>query len=366
MLEEARTLGQLVKEGWRPKRTIVYAAWDGEEPMLLGSTEWVDDHEEELRRRAVVDINSDNTGRGFLSVSGSHTLEHFVNSVAHDLDDPDAKMSIWKRLQASRIAQGGQEQRREARTRGDLRIDALGSGSDYSAFLQHNGTASLDFRFEELDSRGGIYHSAYDDLFHYTHFLDTDFRYTRALAHAAGTAIVRLADTDLLPFEFTDLADTVRTYVNELQALLKQQQADMKERNLEIDEGVFAAIYDPRHPLVAPTSEEVPPALNFAPLENASSRLTRAADRYRNASDAVRPNPGTDQSILRQVNARLMQSERQLIDPGGLPRRPWYRHLLYAPGAYTGYSVKTIPGVRARSLCHAKGGSIGWTITCNK
>ena len=346
LLEEARAIGQLVKEGWRPKRTIVYVAWDGEEPMLLGSTEWVERHDEELRRHAVLYVNSDGNGRGFLSVGGSHTLEHFVDALARDIEDPDTKVSAWKRLQALRIAGGRGDQRTEARSRPDLRINALGSGSDYSPFLQHSGTASLDIRFDGLDN-DGVYHSVYDDFYHFTQFLDTDFRYGRALAQTAGTAVVRMADAELLPFDFTNLADTVQMYIRELQTLLKQQQDEVKERNREIEEGVFAALADPRRPLVAPKPQDVAPAINFAPLENAAGRLARAADRYKRAADAARPRmAAADPAIVRAVNARLIQSERQLTDPDGLPRRPWYRHLLYAPGFYTGYAVKTIPGVR--------------------
>jgi N-acetylated-alpha-linked acidic dipeptidase len=344
-LEEARAIGELLKRGWRPKRTIIYLGWDGEEPGLLGSTEWVEHHADELRQKAVVYINTDGNGRGFLSAGGSHPLEQFINAVARDVEDPDTTLSVWKRLQASRIASGSPEQRSDARGRADLRIDALGSGSDYSPFLQHLGTPTLHLYFDGLD-QDGIYHSIYDDFHHFTKFLDTDFRYGRALAQTAGTAVIRLADADLLPFEFTNLADTVQMYVKEVQALLKQRQDEIKERNRQIEDGVFAAIADPRRPMRAPQVEAVPPAINFAPLENAATALTRAAERYKKAADAARPRIAANTAILRAVNARLIQSERQLTDPAGLPKRPWYRHLLYAPGFYTGYSVKTLPGVR--------------------
>src|SRR5206468_12396927 len=129
------------------------------------------------------------------SAAGSHTLEQFVNTVARDIEDPDTKVSVWKRLQASRIATAGAEQRSELRSRTDLRIDALGSGSDYSPFLQHSGTPTLNLGFGGADD-DGIYHSVYDDFYHYTRFLDTDFRYGRALVQTVGTAVVRLADAD--------------------------------------------------------------------------------------------------------------------------------------------------------------------------
>jgi N-acetylated-alpha-linked acidic dipeptidase len=343
-LEEARALGELVKRGWRPKRTIVYAAWDGEEQGLLGSTEWVEDHEQELRDKAAVYINTDGNGRGFLTAGGSHALEGFINSVARDIEDPETKESVWKRMQARAIATAAAGPRAEVRERADLRIGALGSGSDYSPFLQHAGVASINLAFGGLDESDGIYHSIYDDYYHFTKFLDTDFAYGRALAQTVGTTVIRLAESDVMPFQFTHLADTAQTYVRELQTLLKERQDEVRERNRQIDEGVFASVADRRRPVRAPAVEEVPPALNFAPLENAASALTGAAERYRKAFESARLKLTPESA--RAVNVRLMQSERLLTDPAGLPRRPWYRHLLYAPGFYTGYAVKTMPGVR--------------------
>jgi N-acetylated-alpha-linked acidic dipeptidase len=343
-VEEARAFGELLKTGWRPRRTIVYTAWDGEEPMLLGSTEWVEKHEEDLKK-AVVYINSDGNGRGFFGASGSHTLEHFVNLVARDIKDPETGMTVWKRMQSRQITRGSADTRAEARSRPDLRIGAMGSGSDYSPFLQHSGTPSLNFGYGGEDD-DGIYHSIYDDFYHYTKFADTDFAYGRALAETMGTAVIRLADADVLPYEFTNLADTVARYNTELQTLLRNRQSEIRERNRQIDDGVFDAMRDPKKPLVIPAKEDVPPALNFAPLDNASAALTRAADRYKKALDTARPKLPGAADVVVAVNQRLIQSERVLTDPEGLPGRPWYRHLLYAPGTYTGYGVKTVPGVR--------------------
>jgi N-acetylated-alpha-linked acidic dipeptidase len=343
-LEEARALGELVKQGWRPKRTIVYAAWDGEEQGLIGSTEWVEHNLPELREKAAVYINTDGNGRGFLSAGGSHALESLVNAVAKDIEDPQTKGSVWKRMQAREIVMGAPASRAEARTRPDLRISALGSGSDYSAFLQHAGIPSLNISFGEMDSSDGIYHSIYDDYYHFTKFLDTDFAYGRALAQTVGSLVIRLADADVLPFQFTSLADTVQVYVSELQTQLKEMQGAATEHNRKMDEGVYAAIADPRRPTRAPVAETVPPSINFAPLENAASALAQAADRYRKALDSARS--GLSPEAIKRINKALIQSERQLTDEAGLPRRPWYRHLLYAPGFYTGYSVKTMPGVR--------------------
>ena len=343
-LEEARALGELVKQGWRPKRTIVYAAWDGEEQGLLGSTEWVEHHEAELRDKAAVYINTDGNGRGFLGVGGSHALEPLVNAVAKEVEDPETKGSVWKRMQARAIAMGPQPARNEARSRPDLRIGALGSGSDYSAFLQHAGIPSLNVSFSGLDDSEGVYHSIYDDYYHFTKFLDTDFAYGRALAQTVGSLVIRLADEDVLPFQFTSLAETVQTYVDELQAQLRQQQSETRELNTQIEEGVFTSIADPRRAFRAPVVDTVPPSINFAPLENAASALTQAAERYKTMLDASRSRLTPD--AIRSLNKSVIQSERQLTHEAGLPRRSWYRHLLYAPGFYTGYAVKTMPGVR--------------------
>ena len=344
-LEEARAFGELLKTGWKPKRTIVYAAWDGEEPGLLGSTEWVEAHADELTKKAVVYINTDGNGRGFLGALGSHTLEHFVNGVAKSLDDPEANVSVWQRLQAVRIAYGKDEERKDARDRHDLRIAALGSGSDYTPFLQHLGIASLNIGYGDEDD-GGIYHSIYDDWYWYTHFSDTDFKYGKLLAQTVGTAVIRTADADVLPFEFTDLAETVNGYVKDLQTLLKKEQDDAKENNRQLDDGVFAAVNDPRRPLLPPKRKVVPPAINFAPLENAASALTEAAARYKKALSASRQKLASDPQALAALNAKLILSERQFLSAQGLKGRPWYKHMLYAPGFYTGYAVKTMPGVR--------------------
>lgn len=347
-LEEARALGALLKQGWKPKRTIIYCAWDGEEPGLLGSTEWAEEHAEELRSHAVVYINSDSNGRGYLSMAGSHSLEHFINDVAREIQDPETKLSVWKRDQLRAIADASAPEKRvEARERPDLRIDPLGSGSDYTAFLQHDGIASLDLGFSGED-HGGIYHSIYDDFYWYTHFDDTDFSYGRALAQTAGSAVMRLADAELLPFEFTDFADTAQMYVRDLKMVLKGMQDDARERNLEITEGVFTATADPREKYLPPQPEAIPPYLNFAPLENAADKLSRTAAEYHQAYERVSQNGGAAlaSANLAEINEQLMQSERKLLTSAGLPNRPWYKHQLYAPGYYTGYDAKTIPAVR--------------------
>jgi N-acetylated-alpha-linked acidic dipeptidase len=355
LMEEMRALGTLLKQGWKPKRTIVYCAWDGEEPGLLGSTEWAEAHAGELRQKGAVYLNSDSNGRGILEVQGSHTLEKFVNGVARDIEDPETKGSVWKRLQAFRIARAegnAVAERQEARQRPDLRIGALGSGSDYTAFLDHLGVASVNLNFGGEDS-GGIYHSIYDDFYWYTHFSDTEFVYGRALAQTAGTAVMRLADAELLPLDFANFTDTVWRYVDEVQRLAKDKRDQIIERNRQLDEGVFAATDDPRRPKRPPAREEVPPFLNFAPLENGLAALQRTTERYDLALERAAENGGAALAraalagvALREVNARLIAVERALTLSDGLPNRPWFKHQIYAPGFYTGYGVKTLPAVR--------------------
>jgi len=313
--------------------------------MLLGSTEWVEEHDKELAQHAVAYINSDSNQRGYLEVEGSHSLEHLVNDVARDIQDPETNLSVSRRSQLRKIEQAKTEDdRKELRQRADLRIEALGSGSDYTAFLDHIGVASLNVGYGGEDT-SGIYHSAYDDFYWFTHFADKDFVYGRALSQTAGTAVLRLANADLLPFEFTDLADTIRLYQKQLKKLADDERAETIERNKEIEEGVFTATDDPRRPKVPPPHVDAPPFLNFAPLDNAADALTHSAERYQAAVKKAWP-AGVSAATLQDLNQKLMDSERRLTATEGLPRRPWYKHMLYAPGVYSGYGVKTLPGIR--------------------
>ncbi len=356
LLEEARALSLLLKQGWRPRRTIIYCAWDGEEPMLLGSTEWVETHADELREHAAVYINTDGNDRGVLNMGGSHSLEQFINGVARDIEDPETKMTVWQRAQLTKIAEAKSEDeqgdlrkdvRKKLRQRADLRINALGSGTDFTAFLDHLGIATLDLGYGGEDEQG-IYHSIYDDFYWYTHFSDTDFVYGRALAQTVGTSVMRLADAEVLPFDFVNLADTLAMYTKNLEKLLADKQEEIRERNQELDEGMFKATFDPRRPTVAPVREDVPPHLNFAPMQNAVDSLTRSAKHYQLALSQKQASLGDDPAAVKlgALNRELIESERRLTNADGLPRRPWYKHLLYAPGVYTGYGVKTVPGVR--------------------
>jgi N-acetylated-alpha-linked acidic dipeptidase len=348
LLEEARSLGLLLKQGWKPRRTIIYCAWDGEEPMLLGSTEWVETHADELRQHAAVYINTDGNDRGVLNMNGSHSLEHFINGVAREIEDPETKMTVWKRAQLIAISEAkSADDKKELRQRADLRIGALGSGTDFTAFIDHMGIATLDLGYGGEDEQG-IYHSIYDDFYWYTHFSDTDFVYGRALAQTVGTSVLRLADAEVLPFDFVNFADTAETYLKNLQKLLADKQEEIRERNQELEEGMFKATFDPRRPTAAPVREEVPPHLNFAPMQNAIDSLTRSAKLYQQALARTQASLSDDKfaAKIAALNRELIDSERKLTNDDGLPRRSWYKHLLYAPGVYTGYGVKTVPGVR--------------------
>jgi N-acetylated-alpha-linked acidic dipeptidase len=316
--------------------------------MLLGSTEWAEDHAEELTRNAVAYLNTDGNDRGMLDVQGSPLLARMLTDVAKDIRDPETNLSVWKRAHLAAIAQASSREARErARKRDNVAVDPMGSGSDYTAFYHHLGIPSLNLAFQGEDD-GGIYHSIYDSFHWYTTFSDTAFVYGRALAQTAGTTVLRLANADLLPFEFTALSDRVADNFKEVQDLLKATRDSIEEQNRQLDDSTFVAINDPRRPIVAPAHEEIPPHLNFTPLENAADRLKRAAQGYEDALDRLE---GKTDSAFRagntvRLNAQLLVVERLLAPESGLPRRPWYRQVLSAPGWYTGYAPKVFPGVR--------------------
>jgi N-acetylated-alpha-linked acidic dipeptidase len=343
MLEEARAIAELAKSGWRPKRTILYAAWDGEEEGLLGSTEWAETHADELRKNGVVYINSDSNGRGFLNAEGSHSLERLVTQVSRDVTDPERGVSVRERLRAREmVSAANPEERKELRERDLIRIDALGSGSDYTAFLQHVGVAALNVGYGG-ESGGGSYHSIYDSFDHYTRFIDPKFDYGIAQAQTTGRLVLRLANSDVLPFEFATFADTLSRYVAELIKLSDTTRNETEERNREIREHTLELAADPTKPFVVPAPHEPVPYLDFAPLQNALARLKKSAADYDRAYAAGAPNAAARNESLDRV---LMHAEQALIRNEGLPRRPWFRHQIYAPGFYTGYGVKTVPGVR--------------------
>ena len=332
-LESARSIGQLAKGGWRPKRTIIFAAWDGEEEGLIGSTEWVETHADELQKHAVVYINSDTNGRGFLDAAGSHTLEKLVTQVARDVPDPQRGVSVLERLKAHDLANTKEpEKLKELRDRDLIRLDALGSGSDYTPFIQHLGIAALNIGYGGEDG-GGSYHSIYDSFDHYVRFGDPNFDYGVTQAKTTGRLVLRLANADVLPFEFSTMASTVSRYADEVTKLAEDSRRDIEERNRMISDRTFEIAADPTKPFATPKTQEPAPYLNFAPLQNAVAHLKKAADSYGKSGKTA-------------SDADIMRMEQLLTRSEGLPRRPWFRHQIYAPGFYTGYGVKTLPGVR--------------------
>jgi N-acetylated-alpha-linked acidic dipeptidase len=344
LLEEARAIGTLAAEGWKPKRTIVYAAWDAEEPGLLGSTEWVEEHAEELERKAVAYVNTDGNSRGFLRMGGSHTLEKLMNEVAREVEDPQTGGSVAGRARARLAVEGEPEEQELALEVGDLPLSPLGSGSDYTPFLQHLGIASLNLSFGG-EGDYGQYHSAHDTIDHFTRFMDPGFEYGVALARVAGRVVLRLAGADVLPFEPRGLLAKVETYVTEVIELADEMRQETERRNRRIEKGMYRAAADPAETYVPPEPEEPVPHLNFAPLQNALTALTESVRRF---EAVLEPRLGDPLPVGKRdaLNGVLFRLERALTRPEGLPRRPWFRHHVYAPGFYTGYGVKTLPGVR--------------------
>ena len=346
VMEEARAISDLVRTGWKPRRTLVFTVWDGEEPGLLGSTEWVETHALELTEKAVAYINGDTNERGVLSAGGSHTLEHFVNEIARDIQDPEKKVPVGERLRAHEIVAARPENRKDLRERTDFRIYAMGSGSDYSPFLQHLGIASLDLRYAN-EERAGSYHSVYDSFDNYTRFLDPGFEYGIMLAKTSGRAVLRLANAEILPFEFNDFSETISRYVKELVKLNDDMREETRETNRLIHDRALELAADPRQTFIVPKPKGAVPFLNFAPLQNSLHRLQESSLKFETARKRLPvsgpPLPGEAESA---INAVLMKAERALTRNEGLPRRSWYRHQIYAPGFYTGYGVKTLPGAR--------------------
>ncbi len=342
LLSEAKAIALLARRGERPSRTLVFAAWDAEEPGLIGSTEWAEDHRKVLDTRAVAYINTDGNSRGFIGARGSHTLEKFVNQVLRDVTDPQTGESVAKRRKARMLAGPDEDQRKDAKEREDLHLAPLGSGSDYTPFLQHLGIASTNIGFGG-EGPGGSYHTLYDTFDHYTRFRDPGLAYGVALADVTGRITLRLANAPVVPFEFKAFAESVSKYVEELKKLSQEMREETERQNRMIEDGTYALALDPTTPPGPPELKPRVPHFNFAPLDNAVGELERSADAYDEARSRAE---SMDAQTLEKFNRLLYTSERLLTREEGLPGRPWYRHYIYAPGFYTGYGVKTIPGVR--------------------
>jgi N-acetylated-alpha-linked acidic dipeptidase len=339
LMEEARAISELAKTGWQPKRTLIFCAWDAEEQGLLGSIEWVEAHRAELLKKTVAYINSDSNSRGFLSVQGSQTLEKFINQIARDVEDPFKKVSVLERLRAYIAITGSSEDKKELRKREDVRVPAIGSGSDYTPFIQHSGIASLNISFGD-EEEYGQYHSIYDSFDHYIKFMDPGFEYGVALAKTGGRTMLRLANAEVLPFEFSAIAESISQYVDDLKDLSNKMREETDERNLRIKNKEYELYFDLRKNFVTPASQDPVPYLNFAPLENAAAKLEKSAANFKRVS-AEKAN---DESI-QKLNEILMLSERALTRKEGLPGRPWWQHQIYAPGVYTGYAAKPLPSI---------------------
>ncbi|HEY3743402.1 MAG TPA: transferrin receptor-like dimerization domain-containing protein [Bryobacteraceae bacterium] len=342
MMEEARGVAALVKNGWKPRRSIVYTVWDGEEPMLLGSTEWAEFHAKELTEHAVAYINSDTNGRGFVQFNGSHTLERFANEVARDVTDPAKKVSALDRYRAAMIVNGSPEDKQSARAKRDIMLNALGSGSDFTPFLQHLGIATLDIAFAGEDASEGVYHSIYDSYDHYTKFDDPDFQYAMALSQLGGRITMRLAEAETIPVRYSGFVHAVAQYTDELEKLADKMRTDTEDRARSAADHSYELAAGPHDQYVEPAPRSPVPYLNFAPLQNAIARLRTSAQTF----EALPSGASASLDIRKQLDHIIIQSDRAMLQQQGLPRRPWYRHEIYAPGFYTGYSPKTIPGVR--------------------
>ena len=339
LMEEARAIGELVKTGWRPKRTLVYAGWDAEEPGLLGSTEWVEYHLDEIQEKMVVYINTDGTGVGFMGVSGSHSLEKFVNEVASELKDPVQDVTLKKRIRSRLRISGNKDAERD-----DLRIYPLGSGSDYTAFIHHAGVPALNIGFGG-ESSGGSYHSIFDSYDHYKRFSDSDYIYGTTLAKVNGRLVLRLSEADILPFRFMNMAENIGTFIESNKKLAKTVAEKTKRRNRLLNEKAFTVSANPKKTYLPPKRLDDVPEFDFTPLEAAHQRLKTSAMNYEKALSSMKKG-SMSAEIKIQVNRLLKDVEQAMTREEGLPRRNWFKNMIYAPGYYTGYGVKTLPGIR--------------------
>jgi len=348
LLNEAQSLGALAKTGWKPKRTLVYASWDAEEPGLIGSTEWAEEHADELQKKAVVYVNSDTNGKGFLGAEASHDLQRLVNQVSADVPDPETHISVGARLRAGVQVEALTNPRMEkdakaAASGADIPVGALGSGSDYSTFLQHLGLASINLGFGGEDEQGGVYHSAYDTFEHYSRFGDPTFEYGVALSKVSGRLVLREADADILPLQFGGFADTVGGYVEELKKLNTDMKTKTETQAKLLAGGDFKLAADPALTDLPPTADAAVPKMDFAALDTSVTKLKASAKAYDAALEKAGALPAERAA---KVNAILQDIDQTLLDPEGLPGRPWFKNLAYAPGVLTGYGAKTLPGVR--------------------
>ncbi len=355
LLSEAKAIGNLVAGGWRPKRTIVYTSWDGEEPGLMGSTEWAETHADELKKKAVLYINSDTNNRGILAAAGSQDFEGLVSAVAANVIDPETGAPVLARMRAKMrldaldpVAKDKDRLKAVARMAADPErdapIEALGSGSDYSAFLEHLGLPALNLEYVSEGHSNGVYHSRYDTFEHHSRFDDPGFVYDALLAKTIGRLVLRAADADLPLQRAGDFAGEMSQDLAEVKKL-----ADDSREKAEVQAGLlrdhaYALTADPTKPSGTPTALLAVPPFDFSLLQTAVNRLTASAKAY---DDAVaQRGAGLSPDRLAYLQALMLDLDQTLASDTGLPGRPWYKNLIYAPGTLTGYGTKTLPGVR--------------------
>jgi N-acetylated-alpha-linked acidic dipeptidase len=353
LLAEAKALGELAKEGWRPKRTIVYGSWDAEEPMLLGSTEWVETHATELKQHAILYVNTDSNHRGIFQAGGSQDLRHFVNRIAEEIIDPETQATIGNRsrarLRVDALAPHATDDAKEdakdaADPKKDLPIEAIGSGSDYSSFLDHLGIAALNLEFADEGDSGGVYHSRYDTFEHHSRFVDPGFVYDSLLAKTAGWLVMQAADSDAPLVQAGDFAEAMARDLADVKKLADKKRKEAREQIAMLRDRSFALAADPTKSHGDPTPLKPVPKIDFAPLERSVERLKTSARDYDGAVVARFSRlPAAKRESVRTLMDNIDQT---LATDAGLPGRSWYHNIIWAPGKNTGYGVKTLPGVR--------------------
>jgi N-acetylated-alpha-linked acidic dipeptidase len=348
LLDEAKALGGLLKTGWRPKRTIVYTSWDGEEPMLLGSTEWVEQHMDDLKKKAVLYINTDGNASGFMRASGSQDLGGFVTGVARGITDPTANVSLAERSRdrlltdASRPDAGAEIKaagKAASSPDSNLPMGAAGSGSDYSGFLDHAGVTTLDIGFGGgAGGGGGVYHSAYDTFEHHTRFDDPGMVYGKVLAQMAGHSVIAAADADMPLQKPKDFAGYMKNYATRVEKLADDARAAANQQKALLAANAYSVVGGDMKGMPVPRASV--PVFDFKPLDEAVATLTASADKYEKAAGA---NLSPEQK--KKTMAIMRDIDNTLLDEAGLPGRPWYKNMIYAPGRYIGYGVTTMPGI---------------------
>ncbi len=355
LLAEAKAMGVLAADGWRPKRTIVYTSWDAEEPGLIGSTEWAETHADELKQKAVLYVNSDTNHRGILAIEGSQDLEHLVTAVASDVIDPETHVPVGERaraglrLDAYDSASPDKDHAKSvakmaADPMRDLPIGALGGGSDYGAFIGHLGIPALDLRYSDEGESSGVYHSRYDTFEHHSRFVDPGFVYDSLLASTIGRVVMRAADESLPPQRAADFAEEVAVALKEVKKLAVDNREAAEKQAALLNDHVFALTADPSKPSGAPTVLKPVPPFDFTPLDSAVARLAKSAKAY---DDALAANGAAlSPDRLAHLQALMQNIDQTLTPDAGLPRRTWFKNLIQAPGTLTGYGTKTLPVVR--------------------